>query len=75
MREAERKGQRSPFPRPLARPTLPQRPSLPTWRGPLAAGFQLLGQAGHLKGAGPAGPQAVVSLGVGAWQALETEGM
>lgn len=36
-------------------------------------GFQLLGQAGHSKGAGPGGLQAVASSEVGALQAPETE--
>lgn len=32
-----------------------------------AASFHLLGQAGHLVGAGPVGWQAVAFLGVGVW--------
>lgn len=61
------------FPQPSALPTHPQRPSLHTWRVPLGAQFQLLGQAGHSKGAGPGGLQAVASSEVGALQAPETE--
>lgn len=37
------------------------------WRAPPAASFHLLGQAGHLVGAGPVGWQAVAFLGVGVW--------
>ena len=47
--------------------------SSPTWRVPLGAGFQLQGQAGHQKGAGHEGQQAVAFSGVGAWWAPVTE--
>lgn len=70
MREAQKKGQKSPFPQTIS---APPRPSEPTWTVPLEAGFQLLGQAGHPKGPGPGGWQAVASSGEGAWQAPEGE--
>lgn len=47
--------------------------SSPTWRAPLGAGFQLQGQAGHQKGAGREGQQAVAVSGVGAWWAPVAE--
>lgn len=47
--------------------------SSPTWRVPLGARFQLQGQAGHQKGAGREGQQAVAFSGVGAWWAPVTE--
>lgn len=73
VREIEKKFQRSPFPRPPAPCRRPPHPSSPTWTVPLGAGLQLLGRAGHPKGAGPGGWQAVASSGVGAWQAPESE--
>lgn len=71
--QSQEKRVRGPFSPPLALPTHPQRPSLPTWRVPVGAGFQLLGQTGPAKGAGPGGRQAVASSEVGALQAPETE--